>query len=66
MAERTDPAAVIRAIAAAVAPARIEVRRPTLEDVFISIVEAGATADRNEHTHLRASLHDNSRAPEVR
>jgi ABC-2 type transport system ATP-binding protein len=66
LAERTDPAAVIRAIAVAVAPARIEVRRPTLEDVFISIVEAGATADRNGHAHLRASLHDDSHAPEVR
>jgi ABC-2 type transport system ATP-binding protein len=47
--EGTEPAAAIRRIAAAVAPARIEVARPGLEDVFVSIVgnvgermEAGA------------------------
>lgn len=64
--ERADPAAIIRAAAAAVAPARIEVRRPTLEDVFISIVEGGAPVAGDERTRLRASLRENGHAREVR
>lgn len=64
--ERADPAAVIRALAAAVAPARIEVRRPTLEDVFVAIVEGRAPAAGSEHTELRATLREGSHGPEVR
>ena len=66
LAERTDPAAVIRDAAVAVAPARIEVRRPTLEDVFVAIVEGAAAAEGNGHARLRASLRDSSPVPEVR
>ena len=37
---RTDasPADMMRAVAAAIAPARLEVRRPSLEDIFIKLV----------------------------
>jgi ABC-2 type transport system ATP-binding protein len=50
----TDPAAAIRAIAAIVAPARIELARVRLEDVFIRLVSEGASGD---STHaLRANL----------
>ena len=53
--ERADPAASMRAIAAAVAPARIELARVRLEDVFIRLVsEAGETTDA-AHA-LRANL----------
>jgi ABC-2 type transport system ATP-binding protein len=64
--ERADPASVIRAVAAAVAPARIEVRRPTLEDVFVAIVEGSTPAAGEERTRLRALLRENGHAPEVR
>jgi ABC-2 type transport system ATP-binding protein len=52
--EGTDPATAIRAITAAVAPARIELSRPRLEDVFIRIVSSGAVANGAEQ--LRADL----------
>ena len=42
LAEGTDPAAAIRRVAAAVAPARVELARPRLEDVFVQIVSGGA------------------------
>jgi ABC-2 type transport system ATP-binding protein len=64
--EQADTAGVIRAIAAAVPPARIELRRPTLEDVFIAIVEGAAPVGADERTGLRASLRDNGQATEVR
>lgn len=64
--ERTDPAAVIRDVAARMAPARIEVRRPTLEDVFVAIVEDHAPATGAEHAPLRASLREGGYGPEGR
>jgi ABC-2 type transport system ATP-binding protein len=51
------PASVIQRAAAAIPPARVELRRPTLEDVFISIVRAGS-ADGDDAT-LRAAVRDN-------
>ena len=57
--ENADPAAVIRDLAAAVAPMRIELHRPSLEDIFIEIV-----ANQNEVTdpatreRLRAAVRD--------
>jgi len=53
----TNPAWVIRALAAAVPLSRIEVRRPTLEDVFVGIVAREAAAD--EHARLRAAIREN-------
>lgn len=44
----TDPAAVIREAAARVVPARIEIARITLEDVFVDIVRGEAGADESE------------------
>jgi ABC-2 type transport system ATP-binding protein len=44
----TDPAAVIREAAARVVPARIEIARITLEDVFVGIVRGQAGADESE------------------
>jgi ABC-2 type transport system ATP-binding protein len=57
--DRADPGSIISAIAAAVAPSRIELRRPTLEDVFIAIVEGTSRVAGDEHTQLRASLREN-------
>ena len=43
LAEGSDPGASIRRITAAVTPARVELSRPRLEDIFISLVsDAGA------------------------
>jgi ABC-2 type transport system ATP-binding protein len=51
----TDPAAVMARLASAVAPARIELARLRLEDVFIRIVADGSRSDAVSHA-LRASL----------
>ncbi len=53
---RADTAAAIRAVAAAVAPARIELRRPTLEDVFVDIVTGDVAG--GEAATLRAAVRD--------
>ncbi len=55
LADGTAPAAAIRAIAGLVDASRIELHRPTLEDVFIELVSRG---DRGaeEVAELRASL----------
>ena len=54
LAAGTDPGAAIQRITAAVAPARVEIARPRLEDVFIQIVaESGAAA-----AAIRANLGD--------
>ncbi|MGH8260924.1 MAG: ABC transporter ATP-binding protein, partial [Steroidobacteraceae bacterium] len=56
LAAGADPAAAIRAIAGAVPPARIELARIRLEDVFIRLVGASAASaesDRALRTHLR-------------
>jgi ABC-2 type transport system ATP-binding protein len=55
--EGTDPGSAIRRIAAAVAPARIELSRPRLEDVFIQIVAGGSTTIEDQQK-LRADLRD--------
>jgi ABC-2 type transport system ATP-binding protein len=58
--EGTDPVAAIRSIASVVAPARIELARIRLEDVFIRIVsETPITADTERA--LRANLQGMSR-----
>ena len=64
LAEGTDPATAIRRVAAAIAPARIELSRPRLEDVFIRIVSDGAGTKETEQ-RLRAELGDPG-APVVR
>jgi ABC-2 type transport system ATP-binding protein len=52
----TDPASAIPRLATAVAPARIEIARPRLEDIFIRIVTGGSAT--SEIDDLRAQLHD--------
>ena len=51
-----NAATTIRAVAAAVAPSRIEVHRPTLEDVFVDIVTGDATG--GDAATLRAAVRD--------
>jgi ABC-2 type transport system ATP-binding protein len=55
LAESTDPAAAIRRIVSAVAPARVEISRPKLEDVFIQLVSDRrmAAAEPPETANLR-------------
>ncbi|HKQ60184.1 MAG TPA: ATP-binding cassette domain-containing protein [Candidatus Polarisedimenticolaceae bacterium] len=60
--EGTDPAAVITALATSARPARIEVRRPTLEDAFMNIVSPAAAEDR---ARLRAALREPGATGEV-
>ena len=55
LAEGTDPATAIRRVTAAVAPARIELSRPRLEDVFVQIV-SGGTAGADAAQKLKAEL----------
>jgi ABC-2 type transport system ATP-binding protein len=54
LAEGTDPVSAMRAMAAEVPPARIELARVRLEDVFIRLVTEGAGADSEDA--LRANL----------
>jgi ABC-2 type transport system ATP-binding protein len=57
LAAGTDPGSAMQRITMAIAPARIELSRPRLEDVFIGIVSGGAdTAEAAEK--LRAGLRD--------
>ena len=55
LADGTAPSAAIRAIADRVDTARVELHRPTLEDVFIELVSRG-TRDAEEVARLRAEL----------
>jgi ABC-2 type transport system ATP-binding protein len=56
LAPAASPALVIQRVTAAIAPARVELRRPSLEDVFINIVSA-ASAGADDAT-LRAAVRD--------
>jgi ABC-2 type transport system ATP-binding protein len=62
--EGATAAAVIPALVSAVTPSRIEVRRPTLEDVFINIV-AGKAREGVDDSGLRAALRDGGSVREV-
>jgi ABC-type uncharacterized transport system ATPase subunit len=55
LAEGTDPAEAMRRIAAAVAPARLELARIRLEDVFVRLVTEGTRSGESERA-LRANL----------
>ena len=55
-----DRAAVITAVATALPPARLELRRPTLEDVFVNIVTSDAGD--SEAAALRAAVRDPAHA----
>ena len=58
LAEGGDVAATMRAAVAALPAARVEIRRPTLEDVFVEIVTASRAAAPVEAADLRATLRD--------
>ena len=53
--EDTDPHQAMQALVAAHQPLRVEMYRPSLEDIFIEMVEAGAR-DVAERSLLRAAL----------
>jgi ABC-2 type transport system ATP-binding protein len=55
--EGTDPGDAIRRIVQSVAPARIELSRPRLEDVFIKLV-SGGMASEEARQQLKAGLTD--------
>ncbi len=57
----SDPSATIREIVTALPTARVELRRPTLEDIFIQIVQ-GEGVSSDEMAQLRASLRSDSPA----
>ncbi|MCZ6599602.1 MAG: ATP-binding cassette domain-containing protein [Acidobacteria bacterium] len=54
--ESSDPRTVIREIVNAVPPARIELHRPSLEDIFIQIVTTSSGGGVQEPESLRAAL----------
>jgi ABC-2 type transport system ATP-binding protein len=60
LAPQADQATVIRAVVGAVAPARIELKRPSLEDVFINIVTT--EGEGGEAAALRAAVRDPAHA----
>ena len=60
--ESTDPRSVIREVVSAIPPARVELHRPSLEDIFIEIVtDSARRADRAVET-LRAALSEHGTA----
>jgi ABC-2 type transport system ATP-binding protein len=60
LAPGASSAAVIQRVAAAIPPARVELRRPSLEDVFISIVSAASAG--GDDAKLRAAIRDDGDA----
>ena len=61
LSENADPAEVIPALAAAVVPSHIQIRRPMLEDVFVSIV----TEKGDDSGGLRTALRDKNEGGET-
>ncbi len=55
--DHAGPSSVIPSLVAAATPRQIQVRRPSLEDVFVDIV-SGKTAAKDEGARLRAALRD--------
>ncbi len=55
-----DRASVVQAVAAAIPPARLELRRPSLEDIFVDIV--ATEGEGREAAALRAAVRDQAAA----
>ena len=62
--EGTDPAYAMKRIVQTVTPARLEISRPKLEDVFINLVSGGQET-KESLEELRAGLTDNAKAAAV-
>ena len=58
LAPHARPAEVIPALVSLVVPSRVEVSRPTLEDVFVSIVSGDASRATDDSARLRAALRE--------
>ncbi len=56
LSEGTDPSAVMAEVVGAVPAARVELNRPTLEEVFVHIVTGDAGSGSDEVAKLRADL----------
>jgi ABC-2 type transport system ATP-binding protein len=63
LADDAGPASVIPSIIASIMPSRIEVQKPTLEDIFIDIVAKGSEASND--AVLRAAIRSDERNREV-
>jgi len=57
LAHGANPHETMQALLAAAPAARVELHRPNLEDIFVDLVDAEASAEK-ERAHLRASLRD--------
>ncbi|HSK08048.1 MAG TPA: DUF4162 domain-containing protein, partial [Vicinamibacterales bacterium] len=58
LADGADAGSVLKAIVRTITPSRIEVRRPTLEDVFVDIVTARGAEEADASSGLRHALRD--------
>jgi hypothetical protein len=58
--EGCEPADAIREIVSAMPAARVELNRPTLEDVFVKIVTGESGTDREDVAKIRASVRADS------
>jgi len=54
-ADAPDPAALVREIAGAVPVRRVELRRPSLEDIFVGMIDTGDSDD-----SIRAQLREDA------
>jgi len=62
LADGLEPSSAMAGIVSALPAARVELNRPTLEDVFIRIVSADKTTPSDDVARLRAELRDDSSA----
>ncbi len=65
LADGCPPPDAIQAIAAAIPPARIELQRPTLEDVFVSMVRDSSALQGQDAAALRASVRSDTEPVEA-
>lgn len=60
LADGLDPSRALGSIATALPAARVELNRPTLEEIFIQIVSGGRPTQSDDVHRLRASLRDDA------
>jgi ABC-type uncharacterized transport system ATPase subunit len=61
LADDVEPGAGVAQLAAALPVTRVELLRPTLEDVFVQLVTGGEEAERDEVERLRAAVREAER-----